>query len=397
MLGSELTKILGVELYHHTEAQYSCRLIELNRRGNELEIIRKKEIEAALPKILEGLPKGLPIALVLSGKGVIHKNITSQEAGVDELALFRSTFPSIEVKDFYVQQYISDTNGCLSIARRNVVDELLDRLKRAGLQIYSVSLGGPLAIHVLSQLNSYGDEVVFNGHQFLLTGKQFQSYHFKADLKSKFPIKIGEETIAEELIIAYAAAFQLMLHEKLSMIVANIEGVNAHFERLISNQGWKKRILIFLFGLFALLLVSFGMFSHYNQQNEKLLREVGAQTSSAEQIELLQQQIVKQEKQLKQLNWNGGYNYGYLLNEVGSSMPRQLTLLGVTMNDFKTDQEKLERAPNVKIKGSTDNLTAVNNWIFVLREKPWVKQAKLLKFKEEQDGDQYQFDILINY
>lgn len=397
MLSTGLTKVLGVELCHNGSGQYSCRSLELHRKGNELEIIGKKITNGPLGKILESLPKATPIAFVLSGKGIVHKNANIQEGGTDHIALFRSTFSSIEIKDFYIQQYTGEANVCLSIARRDMVGELLDKLKRAGLQIYSLSLGGPVAVHVLPQLNRYGDEMVFDGHCFALADKQFQAYSFNTEFVASFPLKMGEEVIAEELIVAYAAAFQLMLHEQLPMVIADVEEVNTDFRRLVSSQQWKKRTMLFLFGLFALLLVSFGMFSHYNQQNERLLKEVGAQTSSAEQMELLQQHIVKQEQLLKQLNWNGGYNYGFLLNEIGRSMPRQLNLLGVAMNDFKTEQEKSERVSNIRIKGITGNLTAVNNWIFVLREKTWVKSAKLLKFQEEQEGDQYQFDILINY
>ena len=117
----------------------------------------------------------------------------------------------------------------------------------------------------------------------------------------------------------------------------------------------------------------------------------------AELKDLLKQQISKQEHLLKQLAWNGGYNYGFLVNEIGKSMPRPLSLISLSINDFKTEEEKTDRKPNVKIKGTTANLTAVNNWIFVLREKSWVKSAKLVKFQEDPENDNYQFDILISY
>jgi len=397
MLGSAFTKVLGLVLHHHGDNQFSGRYCELERKGNEVQIGEKKVVEGNLVKILAALPRKIPVALVISGKGIIHKNMEIADGEEDLQKNFRSVFPSVEPNDFFVQQHHHTKNFVLSIARKDWVLELLEKLKRAGLEVCRVSFGGVIALHILPQLNVYGEQVQIDGHQFVLADKNFQSYTYKAEAKSAFPLKVGQQAIDEEIVLAYAAAFQLLLSDKLPAIVAEVPTVNEGFEKLVGTALWKKRALFFLAGLFALLLISFALFSHYNQENEKLLREVGAQTASADQMDLLKQQISKQEQLLKQLAWNGGYNYGFLVNEIGKSMPRQLSLLALSINDFKTEEEKAERKPNIKIKGTTSNLTAVNNWIFVLREKTWVKSAKLLKFQEDPENDHYQFDILVSY
>lgn len=100
---------------------------------------------------------------------------------------------------------------------------------------------------------------------------------------------------------------------------------------------------------------------------------------------------------MKRLGWNGGYNYGYLLNELGSSAPNRLVLTNVLMNDYKTDQEKQLMEPNIRIKGTTDNLAAVNNWIFILKEKPWVKTVRLVQYQQEAESELYEFNLLLTY
>lgn len=397
MLDAAFTKVLGFTLHHHGDNQFSGRYCELERKGNEIQIGEKKIVEGNLVKVLESLPRKMPVALVLSGKGIIHKNMEIADGEEDAEKNFRLVFPSIDANDFFVQQHHQEKNYVLSIARKDWVQELLEKLKRAGIEVCRLSFGGVVALHILPQLNVYGEEVQLDGHQFVMTGKSFQSYAYKAEAKSAFPLKVGQQAIDEEMVLAYAAAFQLLLSDKLAPIVAEVPAVNDGFDQLVGTALWKKRALIFLGGLFALLLISFTLFSHFNQENEKLLREVGAQTASADQMDLLKQQISKQEHLLKQLAWNGGYNYGFLVDEIGKSMPRALNLVSLSINDFKTEEEKTDRKPNVKIKGTTANLTAVNNWIFVLREKSWVKSAKLVKFQEDPENDNYQFDILISY
>ncbi|WP_199137837.1 hypothetical protein [Pedobacter sp. ASV12] len=397
MLFDGLNTVLGVELHSLGDNSYSCRFCQLAKKDNELHIESNKVIEGPLHKVLESLPKNFPVALTLTGRGIIHKNMQVATDTLPEQVI-QQAFPSIEVKDFYVQSYVQGNNALGSIIRRQGVDELLDKLGRAGLKVLMLSLGGIVTAPIWPQLNIYSTEMRFAGHGFVLTAERhFMSYSAEAGLKHDFQVKIEQELIPEENILAYASAFQLVLHEKLTPILANVERVNSAFSDFLGNASLKKKALIFLFGLFGLLLISFGLFSYYNQENAKLAQQVGAQTASADQTDLLQKNIASNEYLLKQLHWNGGYNYGFLLNEIGKSMPRQLSLHEVAVNDFKTDAEKAERQPSIKILGSTDNLTAVNNWIFVLKEMPWVKSAKLLKYQEDQETTAYQFSLIITY
>lgn len=393
----DLNSVLGVELKIIDDQLLSCRFCLVEKKKKTLSIEHQKVIEGSLITILEALPKAYPIALTLTGKGIIHKNIQVMENAATN-QLFQNGFPSIEQQNFYLQQFEQGQQAVVSIIRKEVVDDLLAKLKPAGLKIFTLSLGGIVSAPVWSQLNMYDDELQFDGHLFNLgPAKEIMSYRYDAAIKSKFPIKVAEELIPEENILAYASAFQLLLHQQLSLICADINSVNTYFAAFISNTKLKKKALVFLFSLFAALMLSFVLFSYYNDRNSQLVQTVGAQSINEEQIDRMKKNIAENEALLKQLNWNGGYNYGFILNEIGKSMPRQIQLLSLSMNDFKTEIEKTERLPQVKIMGTTDNLTAVNNWIFVLKEKPWIKTVNLLKYQEDADTDQYQFNLILTY
>lgn len=393
----DLNSVLGVELKLIDDQLLSCRFCLVEKKNKAVSIGNQKVIEGPLVTVLEALPKAYPIALTLTGKGIIHKNVQVIDF-ITNNQLFQNTFPSIEQQNFYVQQFDQNQQAIISIIRKEVVDELLAKLKPAGLKIFSLSLGGVVSMPILPQLNMYDHEIQFDGHLFSLSpAKELMSYRYDATLKSKFPIKVAEELIPEENIIAYASAFQLLLHQQLTLIRADIEHVNADLADFITNAKLKKKALIFLFSLFAALMLSFTLFSYYNEQNGKLVQTVGAQSVNAEQVDRMKKNIAENEALLKQLNWNGGYNYGFICNEIGKSMPRQIQLLALTMNEFKTEIEKTERVPQVKIIGTTDNLTAVNNWIFVLKEKSWVKTVNLLKYQDDADTDQYQFNLILTY
>ncbi|TKC04532.1 hypothetical protein FA048_19525 [Pedobacter polaris] len=392
-----LNTVLGIELVMMAENHFSCRLCLLIKKNNSLSIEHVKLVEGNLSNIIAAIPKNHPVALSLSGKGILHKNIQAAN-GVDGNQIFQNAFPSIEQQEFYVQQFNQVQCFAVSIMRKQTVDELLDKLKRAGLKIYMLSFGGLVINHIWAQLNIYDTAIQVDHHSFALNSdKEFLSYSYGAAIKNEFPIKIAQETIPEEHIVAYASAFQLMLYDKLEIVLANVTKINDDFSSFMANEKLKKRGLVFLFSVFGLLLLSFLLFSYYNQENARLAQQVGAQTANADQVELMKMNIATNEALLKQLNWNTGYNYGFVLNEIGLSTPKQLQLQDLVMNEYKTEQEKLDRIPSIKITGTTDKLTAVNNWIFVLKEKPWVKSVKLLKYQEDPETTAYQFNLLITY
>lgn len=394
MLNLGLTEVLGVELHHLGDSNYSVRYIKLQRKGSELEISKKNVLQGTLIHVLTKIPKKLPVALVVSGKGILHKTLTDSGQSGDS-DLFRQAFPAIDPKDFYLQKYVNANQSCLSIARINFIEQLISKFTGSGFDLFSISFGGILAVTIWPQLNSYGDEIIFDGHHFQLQNRQFYAYQFERNMKADFPIKVGEEHIDEELLLAYSAAFQLLLNEKIQIVVANIPTLQ-RLPQFLTASVWKKRIIIFLMAVFILLLLSFITFTHFNSENEKLLKQVGTQTSTAEQIELLKKQIIEQERLLKDLEWNGGYSYANLISEIGSSMPSAISLTGIVTNNYKVEQNKFENIANITVSGVTKNLTALNNWIFILRDKKWVKGAKLLSFQEI-EKEIYKFDILINY
>lgn len=394
---SALKLVLGVELIIVDENHFSCRFCLVARKDDSLTITHTKLIEGNLPAVIAAIPKKQAIALSLSGKGIIHKNVENVNE-LDENQLFHQAFPSIEAKDFYVQYLNEGQNAVISVIRKGTVDELLDKLKRAGLNIYMLSLGGLAITQIWPQLNVYDTTVLIDHHSFDLDhNKQLLKYSYGKVRQSKFELKVGQEVIPDEHIVGYATAFQLILHDRLSTVKIKEISINDDWGAYITNEKLKQRSLIFLCALFGLLLLNFLLFSHYNQENAKLSEQLGTQTANSDQMETMKRNVATNERLLKQLNWNAGYNYGFVLNEIGESSPKQLQFLALTMNEYKTEQEKLERSPQINIIGSTANLTAVNNWVFVLKEKSWVKSVRLLKYQEDQETGIYQFNLMITY
>lgn len=392
-----IDRVLGLELNSLGSQQYSCRYCIVLKKSNNLIVEKKDVLTGSLNVILEELPKNIPTSVVLSGKGIIHK---TQQAPVAHSKdhLFSSVFPSIEQHQFYTQFFREGEATLISIARKQGVDELINKLDGVGVRVLMLSFGAIVTSLIWTQLNSYGEEIQFDGHDFKVSPeKRFISYQFDQEKRNKFPTKIGLELIPEENLVSYAAAFQLHLHQQIEAIIANNDKIIERFSNFFAVANLKNKTAIFLSVLFGALLCSFLTFSYYNQKNAELLKKVGSKLSSIDQTDFLRKNISENELLLKKLNWANGYNHGYLINDMGHSMPRQLSLSYIGLNQFKTEEEQLLRVPIIRVNGFTDNLSAVNNWIFVLKEKKWIKGVKLLKYQEDEESGRYQFSLLINY
>jgi Tfp pilus assembly protein PilN len=389
--------VAGVELKIIGDNHYDCCYTLVKKNKGKLEDIDHKHFQGTLVQVLEKLPRNHPVALCLSGKGVLHRSIEQPEGQLLP-QLFVKAFPAVEEKDFYVQEYASEKAALVSIVRKAIVDDLLDKMERAGIKVYALALGGMVSVHVWHQLKEKGNTLAFGGHQFnVAENLVFLDYRYAWSESVAQPDENRLGNTPGNHIVAYASALQFFLYNQVDQILARVPQVEKSVSDYFEQLKLKKNAMLFLFVLFFTLLISFLMYTHYNAKNALLTQQVGHLSATADQVELMQRNIVRNEAELARLNWNGGYNYGFLTNEIGKSRPRQLRLSSMVFSANTAAQEKQERSPQITVTGETDNLTAVNNWIFLLKENKWVKTVKLLRYQDNPEQGNYSFSILITY
>ncbi|KIA95223.1 hypothetical protein OC25_07885 [Pedobacter kyungheensis] len=390
-------QILAIELALLQNETYRCTYAVITRKGDSIDAAEQRTVEGTLVKVLERLPRKFPVALAISGKGIIHKQVKG--SATENKDLFRAAFPSVERKDFYVQEALSGDLAWISIIRQNLADDIVGKLQSAGLQVYALSLGALPVISIWELLSATGNGFSANGHQFEVDeAGTLSGYRYAEGTESNGNLKLGDTKIKPALLVPYALAFQLFLHQKLLVIKADDEQVDNRFKDFLERSKLKKTAGIFVFVLLGLLLISFFVLTHYNAENAKLNEQVGALTATADQSDLLKKEITEQKMLLSKLGWNGGYSHAFLLNEIGSSKPRALTLNEVIFDQVKEEANGAKDVlASVKIAGKTANLTAVNNWIFLLKEKKWAKEVKLLRYQQDTESENFEFNLLIEY
>lgn len=390
-------QILAVELILISEASYRCVFAMVTQQGNSIDAAKHTSVEGSLVQVMEKLPRNFPTALTLNGKGVVHRTLISP---VDESNQhFSQAFPALEKKDFYVQQLLRDQFACVSLVRRTLADDLLGKLKSAGIPIYTLSLGGLAMVSIWELIEQNTQNLNFMGHCFEVSEKgEPRQYKYIQSESGPEKLKLAGVSVASVLVLPYALAFQLFMHNQITPVIAEHEGLNLDLKNFLENARLKRTGAIFVFCLLGLLLLSFLMLMHFNRENYSLSERVGKLTATADQAELLTKEVTNQEQLLSKFGWNGGYNRAFLLSEIGASKPRALTLKEIHFRQPSEFKDKVTRLRTlINIKGETSNLTNINNWLFMLREKKWVLDVTLLRYQQDSNSGQFLFDVLIQY
>ncbi|OWK68714.1 hypothetical protein [Pedobacter sp. AJM] len=390
-------QILAIEFVLIGEANYRCTYALVTQKGNSIDAANHIIVEGSLVQVIAKLPRNYPTVLSLNGKGIVHRTLNNP--GDKSSQHFSQAFPALEKKDFYVQQVQQGQFCCVSLVRRTLADDLLGKLKSAGLPIYMLALGGLALVSIWELIEQKEQMLDLMGHCFEVSErKEPQGYKYIQSEGGAEKVKLAGITISSVLVLPYALAFQLFMYGKIRPVTAEHEGLALDLKNFLENAGLKRTGTIFVFGLLGLLVLSFILLMHFNRENYSLSERVGKLTATADQAELLKKEVGNQEHLLSKFGWNGGYNRAFLLSEIGASKPRALTLREIHFKQASDLQDKVKRLQTlINIKGETSSLTHINNWLFILKEKKWVSDVSLLRYQLDSNSGQFLFDVLIQY
>ncbi len=270
--------ILGIELTLLQNEAYRCSYAVVTRKGDNIDAVDQHTVEGNLVKVLERIPRKYPVALSINGKGIIHKQLKG--IGTEKKDLFREAFSSVERKDFYVQEALSGDQVWISIVRQTWIDDIVGKLQSSGLDVYMLSLGALPVISIWELLGGTGEGFLASGHQFEVDPEgNIMGYRYQEGTEDKGNLKLGNTKLKSTLLVPYALAFQLFLHDKLSVVKVENEQVDHRFKEFLEFSKLKKTAGIFVFALLGLLVISFFALTHYNAENAKLNQQVEAITA----------------------------------------------------------------------------------------------------------------------
>jgi hypothetical protein len=396
-----INEATGVNITILQDGNTAIDACSVSIQNNRLNFEKKITGLTATEELTKHFPAKTIIALNLSGKGILQKQIErTEEINQNN---FSKILPNAGIDDFYVQNFISGDWSFVSVIRKVEADKWINQLKQLGFEPLMLSLGPFPVQSIINQLNIYGTEVVFNGHTITRNEQsEWTAYQYDPSVTSPFPFKVESESIHEKLLLPYAAAFQLVLAGKLALIQAEVPSLATEFQNRVQEKKLKTQGALVLFVFFVLLLVNFFLFSWLNSDNAKLTEQVSRSAQSNNDVQQVNTQVLQKEALLKTLGWEGAISKSALIDQAASLLPEDITWKEAAIDPVDLSGSRSQKSivfftRKIRIIGNSEKIIPVNEWIARIKTRQWVKNVQLDSYTFNSESNTGQFTILIDY
>ncbi|TFF36211.1 hypothetical protein [Mucilaginibacter psychrotolerans] len=340
-------------------------------------------------------------AVIITGKGVLIKQLARREHTDKEN--FSDVLTNADIDDFYVQDFISGDNSHIAVIRRTEADRWLSIILEEGYKPLMLCLGPFPVEHIINQLNVYGVTFEFNGHSLRRNAEGvWLGYKYAAEAVSPFLIKAENEPLDEKLVLAYAAAFQLLLSGQLLPIRAGAAGLENKLQDTLLEKKFRARLAVLLGGIFILLMLNFFVFISLDSSNQGLAQKVSSSAQNSSQAEDINDAIKQNELLLKGLGWDGVPNKTIFIDQLAQLLPANVSWESVSIDPPDAAALKSQRVMrftqrHITITGSSANILPVNEWIARAKSKPWIKSIRMESYLFDNEEGTGMFTISIDY
>jgi Tfp pilus assembly protein PilN len=391
----------GVNIHLRQDGAVHIHACSVIANGNQLDIDQKVLDLHSVEGLSKHFQAKTAIALNLSGKGILHKQIEKTEA-IDQ-GNFNKILPNAQIDDFYVQHFLSGNMSFVSVIRKSEADRWINQFIAQGFTLLSLSLGPFPVEHIIPQLNVYESRLQFNGNIIQRDEhSHWTNYRYEETARAPFPLKIESEGIDEKLAIPYAVAFQLILGNQLDIIQAEVPLLNDAYQNKLGDQKLKVNGILVLSVFFVLLLINLVVFSWLNSSNAQLTSRVSRFTQNTSNVQGINEQIKQKETLLQSLGWDGGINKSALIDQLSSLMPEEISLKEIGINPIDLNSSRTQRSliffdRRISITGTSGKIIPVNEWMARIKTRPWVKNIQMESYAYSSELNTGQFIITLNY
>jgi Tfp pilus assembly protein PilN len=393
--------VAGISIRIQAEETPVLSACTLSVEKNQLHFDQKTTAIGSFEALKNVVSTQAAIALNLSGKGILTKRVSAVDQ-VDQ-GLFATLLPNSKLSDFYVQHFSSGSWSFVSVIRKAEADKWLDRIRQLGYRVYQLSLGPFPVEQITDQLNIYGEELAFDGHRITRNeGMQWLDYRYDPAAVAVFPLKVDNEPLDDALVLAYATAFQLLLSDKLDVTQAGIPELAVALAHQLKRNRLKAGGFLLLAVLFAFLMANLLWLDSLTASNEQLALKISSSVRNTSDAQDLDTQIKAKESLLKQAGWEGGINKSRYIDQLAQLLPEGVIWKEISIDPPDIAAGRLEKSTRfmqrtISIRGESENISPVNEWIERLKTKRWIKHVQMESYTYNVELLTGQFTVLIDY
>ena len=390
--------VAGVEVFVASDGKKQINLVVLSKKKSAVTTEFSEKGIDSIEKLTSPLNSEIPIALVIGGKGIIHKNIQVTETDTDK-TLLHKVLPNATPDDFYIQKLPSiDNSVYVSVARKNFVDEILQELKSNNLKVISCSLGAFCISSIIPLLNSTSAqfELSFLTHRFDIQQNLILNYQVVETNVNSLPVKVGNDLVDQELLIPFSAAIQQFFDA--GHVVADVSAVKEIKEEWKQKQVFKLAGTTLLVFFLSVLLINYFLFTHYWNKKNELNSKFLMNQDAVAKYEKLKTELSERQTFIEKTGLLETSRTSYFADRLVSDLPASIQLQKMNINPvvkkINSTEGSISFTPKlIQVEGACKRSTELNEWIKIIKKKDWVKEVTLVNYSQDKTNEEGFFDI----
>jgi Tfp pilus assembly protein PilN len=388
-------KVLGVHCIVRPEGDMQFFYVLISRNKGKVDIDKFDTHIGKPESLVKEVTAEVPVLLSIDGKGVLSKKVSSDPLK----SPVYQVIPNAAEEDFAFQLLEGEGNySFVSLARINVVDELLADIVHQKFQVIGLSIGPFKAARLTSVFEDLPQNLRVN--QYIIstdeTSHKIQDFKKLEDMESLEIYKIGDKDLPSDYILPFSNALSYYLPDGNDL---NYPAVSLQFEeytskRLFTIAGWASLLL-----LFAALVINMLMFTSYRNQKQMLDTQVTGDKELLANLTKLKEDLAWKEKFLSQTGILKNSSMAYYADQIAFSLPGAITLEKMEIHPIVSKikkQKEIELLPNkIAIEGLSPGSQFINDWATRLKGLVWVDDVAVVNYFKEENASTGIFSLEI--
>jgi Tfp pilus assembly protein PilN len=352
-------------------------VILLQRIGNKLLVQKRFDEFASIDEFPEKIVKAIPVAVVVTGKGVLYRQIQTDEAASSE-TLLRKILPNVNVNDFFISSVKNGSEHYVSLTRKAGVNNILEKLKKV-CSVISLDVGCQCLSEIksllpeLSTIRSGRSVVAFDASR--ISAIEYLTEE-SSDAESDFII--GGQNIPNHALTAFSIAFRL--------VTGNFQSMENGFkDDFIQRKIFRTTLRAALVLIFLALIINYFAFSHYWNRQQQLEIQLGAGGNQISEVNLLRQQVDTRTTFLQNAGLINNTSFAWYADQLGHNLPEgiRLSQMNFSPRVKMAEEDSIGFHTNaIEISGNCEESIILNRWIQFLKSEHWITSASIRSYEQ---------------
>lgn len=353
----------------------------LKRKRKELVVHSTLESDS-VEYIKNKIKSSWPIVLILNNNQVLTKNLSYFDRHRGDLEIIGTAFPNVDISNFYFEIIKTETTNIVSICRKSLVDDIIQRYISKKFTIVDFSLGNS---GISSLIDYFETSPIYSSNsKIYLSGNNIISIEQTESIEKKV-YDVNGLQISNQYLLSLAGALSILMSSN-----NNPTNFGKEKEELASAFKNSRFFSIFLKAglvfILSVLLINFLYFNFYFEKVRVLEESFQANLKAKNDILHLKNEVDKSQKFVNDIFKNNSSRSSYYLNAMIHSLPKSILLSEFNFqplkNRIKKDKPIHIEEKIINVSGTSNNSSAYSLWIKNLELSSWIKKIEVTDYSD---------------